>query len=136
MPLLLASSLSVCDRQAIKENDAHGAQPEGHAQDSKKYSLPNLDPGMHQSPINIFTNRTQEKMEQDSFVVHFHDKVTAVENLGHTIQLDFKSGSTISVKDKTYTFKQMHFHTPSEHLIDGNNARHIEPKNERVVKGN
>jgi len=41
------------------------------------------------------------------------------ENLGHTVQLDFAAGSTVSYEGLKYDFKQMHFHTPSEHLIDG-----------------
>jgi len=69
---------------------------------------------------NCYTRFLSNKEhEQHQFVVHFQDEITAVENLGHTIQLDFKQGSTINVGGITYNFKQMHFHTPSEHLIDG-----------------
>jgi len=113
LPALSLLLLS-CDPRYIKEN----AGAESFEQNSRAYSLPGLDPGAHQSPINIFTKSTKEENEQQ-FVVHFQDEITAVENLGHTIQLDFKQGSTISVGGVTYTFKQMHFHTPSEHLIDG-----------------
>lgn len=123
LALLLLSALTLfllsCDNQNIKENNTQTKNPESRMQDSLEYSLPGFDPGAHQSPINIFTNRTKEEHEQHKFVVHFQDEITAVENLGHTIQLDFKQGSTISVSGITYAFKQMHLHTPSEHLIDG-----------------
>jgi carbonic anhydrase len=123
LALLLLPALTLfllgCDKQNIKENSMQTKSPESLAQDSLAYSLPGSDPGAHQSPINIFTNRTREEHEQHQFVVHFQDEITAVENLGHTIQLDFKQGSTINVGGITYNFKQMHFHTPSEHLIDG-----------------
>ena len=33
--------------------------------------------------------------------------------------MDFAEGSTIVENDTTFAFKQCHFHTPSEHLIDG-----------------
>jgi carbonic anhydrase len=33
--------------------------------------------------------------------------------------LDFEEGSSITVDDESFDFKQLHFHTPSEHLIDG-----------------
>ena len=49
----------------------------------------------------------------------YDEEINAIENLGHTIQLDFNEGSTINVDGTIYQFKQMHFHTPSEHLIDG-----------------
>ena len=116
LPALSLFLLS-CDKQQIRE----APSSENFEQDSEAYSLPGFDPGAHQSPINIFTKRTKEENDDDQhqFVVHFQDEITAVENLGHTIQLDFNQGSTINVGGITYTFKQMHFHTPSEHLIDG-----------------
>jgi carbonic anhydrase len=117
--LLFLLCLQACAHRTSKEISEAGSHLEPQIQGPQKYSLPSLDPGFHQSPINIFTNRTKKELNLDHFVVHFQDNVTAVENLGHTIQLDFNAGSTITVKDKTYSFKQMHFHTPSEHLIDG-----------------
>lgn len=117
--LLLLLCLQACAYKTNKAIAESGNQSDPQSRAPQKYSLPSIDPGLHQSPINIFTNRTKKEMNHDHFVVHFQDKVTAVENLGHTIQLDFNAGSTITIKDKTYTFKQMHFHTPSEHLIDG-----------------
>ncbi|NOT12221.1 MAG: carbonic anhydrase family protein [Methylococcaceae bacterium] len=83
------------------------------------YSLPSLDPGKQQSPINIFTENAKEDLSSHEFVIHFKDEISAVENLGHTIQLDFARGSSITFRDITYNFRQIHFHTPAEHLIDG-----------------
>ena len=39
---------------------------------------------------------------------------------GHTIQVNYVPGSTVSVGDKTYTLKQFHFHHPSEEHVNGN----------------
>jgi len=71
-----------------------------------------------QSPINIlsFTDNTRG---MHNITFHFNDKIKAVENLGHTVQLDVSQGSTVTIDGETFDFKQMHFHTPSEHLIDG-----------------
>ncbi len=85
---------------------------------SGKYSLPNRDPGIYQSPINILTFETK-KTNNYAFTFDLQEKVTEVENLVHTVQLDFKPGSTLKIGEDIYDFKQMHFHTPSEHLIDG-----------------
>ena len=71
-----------------------------------------------QSPINILSfNADKNGMHNITF--DFKDEINAVENLGHTVQLDFEEGSTITVDDESFDFKQLHFHTPSEHLIDG-----------------
>ncbi len=90
-----------------------------HEQEAEKYSVPSRDPGKYQSPINILTTDSIKGHKARKFTIHFEDKITAVENLGHTVQLDFKSGSRIITDGLTYMFKQMHFHTPAEHLIDG-----------------
>ena len=82
------------------------------------YTLPGLDHGLLQSPINIlsFKEKTTGHLE---ITVHFQDEIAAIQNLGHTVQLDFSEGSDISYNGLTYNFNQIHFHTPSEHLIDG-----------------
>lgn len=94
-----------------------------HSSDSSHYKtglyiMPDLDHGLIQSPINIRSFREQTTNTHE-ITFHYQDKIKAVENLGHTVQLDFETGSTISYEGLDYDFKQMHFHTPSEHLIDG-----------------
>lgn len=40
-------------------------------------------------------------------------------NNGHTIQVNTAPGGVLTVGSKRYSLLQYHFHTPSEHLIDG-----------------
>lgn len=75
------------------------------------------DFGHLQSPINIMSTQTTHGKHE--VTLHFNDEINKVENLGHTVQLDFSKGSTITLDHISYEFVQMHFHTPSEHLIDG-----------------
>ncbi|MBE0435574.1 MAG: carbonic anhydrase family protein [Methylomicrobium sp.] len=82
------------------------------------YALPGLDHGHIQSPINILTAEVGES-SRHRITLHFQDHFRAVENLGHTVQVDFTPGSTIESDGKIYRFRQLHFHTPSEHLLDG-----------------
>jgi carbonic anhydrase len=84
----------------------------------ESYFIPGLDHGLIQSPINILSAQTEFSKEH-TITLHFQDKINAIENLGHTVQLDFVQGSTVSSDGMEYELKQMHFHTPSEHLIDG-----------------
>ncbi|MDT8406343.1 MAG: carbonic anhydrase family protein [Methylococcales bacterium] len=88
----------------------------GH--DDAFYTLPGLDHGLIQSPINILSAHL-ETPRQHRVHLHFNDHFRAVENLGHTVQVDFTPGSDIQFDDQRYAFKQLHFHTPAEHLIDG-----------------
>lgn len=85
---------------------------------AENYTKPGLEHGLIQSPINILSSENNEP-NKHLITLKFQDKINAVENLGHTVQLDFEHGSTISSDGMSYEFKQMHFHTPSEHLIDG-----------------
>jgi carbonic anhydrase len=82
------------------------------------YALPRFDEKLEQSPVNILSDSTIGESGQP-ITFTFNTGITAVENLGHTIQLDFKEGSITTASGKTYYSKQFHFHTPSEHLIDG-----------------
>ncbi len=105
----------VRDQQQERLNDKH--ETETHHNKKVFYSLPGLKHGLLQSPINILSDESGQGEHNVTF--NFKDKINKVQNLGHTVQLDFEPGSTVHVDDKTFEFKQIHFHTPAEHLIDG-----------------
>lgn len=102
----------------IQSNLVRSAAPDALTKTEQGYALPRIDDGLAQSPINILSSGT-EKDSKHEIALQFNGEINVVENLGHTIQLDFTEGSTTIVEGKTYQFKQLHFHTPSEHLIDG-----------------
>lgn len=62
--------------------------------DAKKSDLPPLKFDYRAVPLNIIDN-------------------------GHTIQVNYAPGSTLTVGQKTYMLKQFHFHHPSEEEING-----------------
>jgi len=82
------------------------------------YALPRKSDGEAQSPVDIISTglltHTSHKTD-----LKFTGSINAVDNLGHTIQVDFAKGSITLFNGKAYELKQLHFHTPSEHLIDG-----------------
>ena len=39
----------------------------------------------------------------------------------HTIQVNVDEGSSLTFENKVYMLNQFHFHTPSEHTLDGSN---------------
>jgi carbonic anhydrase len=102
---------------ALKDNEVKSEAPDAGTKTEQGYALPRQSGQMAQSPINIISDKVEKDSTQFSFA--FHSDFDAVENLGHTVQVDFKKGSTCAVNGKDYTSKQFHFHTPSEHLIDG-----------------
>ena len=101
--------------QQEQQNDKHAT--EAHHKKEVLYTLPGLKHGLAQSPINILSDQSEHRKHNITF--NFKDEINKVQNLGHTIQLDFEPGSTVKTGGQTFEFKQIHFHTPSEHLIDG-----------------
>lgn len=92
--------------------------PDAVSKITQGYALPRFDEKLFQSPINIISDSTLTDTNQP-VSMKFGTEITEIENLGHTIQLDFKAGNEFTVGGKTFTSRQFHFHTPSEHLIDG-----------------
>jgi len=101
-----------------KDNEVRDEAPGAHGGVQQGYALPQHGNENAQSPINIISTQSK-KSAGEPVAFAFHSDITAAENLGHTIQIDFKPGSTCMAYGKEYSSKQFHFHTPSEHLIDG-----------------
>lgn len=89
----------------------HWAELEGTACDGTK-----------QSPVNII--RTDAEPSTDSrfpLTLHYSpqtDIYDAVNN-GHSIQFDFAKGDEVEFMGVRYALKQLHFHEPSEHTLNG-----------------
>jgi carbonic anhydrase len=92
--------------------------PDAEVKFEEGYALPRMNDGIAQSPINIITSGLPFYTGQRSDL-KFTGFINAIENLGHTIQVDFSKGSVTLISGESYELKQLHFHTPSEHLIDG-----------------
>jgi carbonic anhydrase len=72
--------------------------------------------GHRQSPIDI-----RDAHDADLPPIHFDYKATALNVIdnGHTIQVNYDRGSSITIGDKRYELIQFHFHHPSEEEITG-----------------
>jgi len=99
-------------------NEVKSEAPDALTKTVQGYALPSMGDGLAQSPINILSSSAEQK-NNGKIAIAFNDDINAVENLGHTIQLDFTGESAFTIDGKSYRFRQLHFHTPSEHLIDG-----------------
>jgi len=99
-------------------NEVKSVAPDAEIKTEQGYAFPRNTVNQAQSPIDIISAKTDKKgSDQISFA--FHCDIDTAENLGHTIELEFKEGSKCTVNGKDYASRQFHFHTPSEHLIDG-----------------
>jgi carbonic anhydrase len=74
--------------------------------------------GLQQSPIDI---EATVKSQLPALKLNWGKSADTIVNNGHTIQLNFSEGSTLTLGDVKYKLLQVHFHRPSEHMIGGKN---------------
>ena len=51
-------------------------------------------------------------------IVHQTHVLDVIDN-GHTIQINYDKGETFEIGNESYELRQYHFHSPSEHTING-----------------
>ena len=92
--------------------DSHG--PAHWSQLSPEYHL--CADGKTQSPIDL-TSLTRAEITAPS--MSYRSSTGKVADNGHSIQWTPDQKMQLTLNNKTYTLLQIHFHTPSEHLLNG-----------------
>lgn len=72
--------------------------------------------GDQQSPIDITAPVATRRA---ALRIDWSKRPVDIVNNGHTIQLNYAEGGTLHMGNRDYALKQLHFHHPSEHLVDG-----------------
>jgi len=72
--------------------------------------------GKSQSPIDV-ANPSEQDLTNISF--HYQPSEVNILNNGHTVQVNYDAGSFIELDNTRYDLLQFHYHTPSEHTVDG-----------------
>lgn len=76
--------------------------------------------GKQQSPINI--GKTAVAKTDKPLIFKYTDSSAQILNNGHTIQVTPDQGGSINIDGENFKLLQFHFHTPSEHTINGKPA--------------
>lgn len=74
--------------------------------------------GKNQSPVNL-TETQAIKAELPPIQLDYKPGGNEVVNNGHTIQVNYQPGSSMTVGEHRYELRQFHFHAPSENVRDG-----------------
>lgn len=72
--------------------------------------------GRRQSPIDI---RGGVKLTLENVKFDYKSSPLKIIDNGHTVQVNYAPGSSITVGGKTFELKQFHFHKPAEERING-----------------
>lgn len=78
--------------------------------------------GAMQSPVNIIrTHAAPDTSKHWPLELHYPSEthIHDVVNNGHTIQFDFDRGDEVAFNGERYQLKQIHFHEPAEHTLNG-----------------
>ena len=94
---------------AGKEGPSHWAEIDAHN---------TACAGKNQSPIAIRSS-TVRTAALPPLQFHYQAAPLRIVDNGHTIQVSYEPGSSLSVGGKRYELIQFHFHRPSEEIIDG-----------------
>ena len=89
--------------------------PENWAALSEEYAT--CANGEQQSPIDISGYVTAETDRPISF--SYVSNAKAVRNDGKFVHVEYPPGNILTVGQQTFTLESAHFHSPSEHRIDG-----------------
>ena len=73
-------------------------------------------PGLQQSPIDL-PARPPAETPSHQINIRYGDTTEHLIHRDHTIELQYDAGSAVEFDGMEYTLEQLHFHTPSEHLV-------------------
>lgn len=113
MPLLL-SMMNLAAAGGTHWGYTGHEAPEHWGELSPEYSLCAI--GANQSPVDL-SGFTEAELKPVG--IEYMAGGKEVVNNGHTIQVNYAPGSTLTVDGHAYELKQFHFHTLSENTIEG-----------------
>lgn len=117
--VLLGIFISIIFSCQVQKQPTHDAHLDIENEEDL-YTMATADEGLIQSPINILTCNLKDGEDRQIVIdcpegIH----IETITNTGHSIQLNFMSGSEVILDNQHYRMIQAHFHTPSEHQVDG-----------------
>ena len=72
--------------------------------------------GVNQSPIDL---DSLIDAELAPLVLDYGPSATDIVNNGHSIQVGYGAGSSLTIEGRSFELKQFHFHSPSENMVAG-----------------
>ncbi len=75
--------------------------------------------GNSQSPINIVTNDVIKENNLSVINFNYTNSTVDIINNSHTVQFNVSGENSVTVNNKKYKLLQFHYHTSSEHTLDG-----------------
>jgi carbonic anhydrase len=78
--------------------------------------------GTHQSPVALSTKQAHAQSPEQPLEISWSKSTGELVDTGHSDQVNLPPGNSITYGGTKFELQQLHFHTPSEHTIDGKHA--------------
>ncbi|KAL9271669.1 Alpha carbonic anhydrase 1, chloroplastic-like protein [Drosera capensis] len=114
---LLLTDLSLASAEGIGHLEFNYSDPWKWGSISPQFAL--CSTGKHQSPINIIHSKVIVHKGLAPLSTYYHLDNATLLNTGLSIEEQVKGRSAFVIGGKTYKLMQVHWHTPSEHLLNG-----------------
>jgi carbonic anhydrase len=113
---MLAVVAASCAGTALAQHWGYSGEagPENWSKIDPKFAMCAL--GRNQSPIDL---RGFVESELKSLKFAYKAGAADIVNNGHTVQVDYAPGSSLTADGRTFELKQFHFHAPSENKVGG-----------------
>ncbi len=99
---------------------AHGAAAWGYGDADRWGELADefaaCGEGTEQSPVDLAGSAG---LDRPNITFDYQPADAIVVDTGHTVQIEVPDAGTITLDGTTYRFVQLHFHSPSEHTLEG-----------------
>jgi len=121
--VLLAAALPVAaDEPKKSEGEKHWSYEHGITPPKWGEVSPTCATGTHQSPVALSTKQAKAQSPEQALAFSWSKSTGELVDTGHSDQVNLPPGSSITYRGTKYELQQFHFHTPSEHTIDGKHA--------------
>lgn len=122
---VLAAAASVVAAGLLHADEEHHWSYQGSTGPAKwgalEHEYATCGIGKTQSPIDI-EDSVAKKSDLPAIAFDYKPSPLKIIDNGHTVQVDYAPGSSITVQGKQYDLVQFHFHKPSEEKINGKSS--------------
>ncbi len=120
--MLLLSSGAGADEPKKAEGEKHWSYTSGITPPKWGEVSPTCATGTHQSPVALSSKQAKAQAPAQPLEFSWNKSTGELVDTGHSEQVNLPPGNSITYGGRRFELLQFHFHTPSEHTIDGKAA--------------
>lgn len=117
--LLVAALPAAADEPKKADGEKHWSYLHGITPPKWGEVSPTCATGTHQSPVALSTKQAKAQSPEQALEFSWSKSTGELVDTGHSDQVNLPPGNSITYGGTKYELQQFHFHTPSEHTVDG-----------------